>query len=106
MTDYMLDMSDNCDYLDTDKTFDATPTDLLILHTNIRGISSKVMELQHMLDNCATNATPNIVTVCETWLNPFSPQIKIPGYNFVLKCRTHKKGGGVGILINTNHLHK
>ena len=48
ITDYMLDMPDNCDYLDTDKTFTAKTTDLLILHTNIRGINSKVMELQHI----------------------------------------------------------
>ena len=106
VTDYMLDMPDKCDYLDTDKTFTAETTDLLILHTNIRGINSKVMELQHILDNCATNTVPDIITVCETWLTLFSPQIKISGYNFVTRCRADKKGGGVGILINTNHLYK
>ena len=106
ISDYMLDMSDNCDYFDTNKTFEASPTDLLILHTNIRGISSKIVDLKYLLDNGTSNTIPDIVTVCETWLNPLSPDINLPGCNFVMKCRTNKKGGGVGILINTNHLHK
>ena len=37
--------------------------------------------------------------LCETWLGPHSPSIKIARYNFVHTDHVGKKGGGVGILI-------
>ena len=106
VTNYMTDMVNNCDYMNSNKTFESDTCDLTILHTNIRGISSKLSELHHLIDNCASNTNPKIITVCETWLTLLSPKIRIPGYNFVSKCRTGKWGGGVGILISDNHLFK
>ena len=44
ITDYMTDMVDNCDYMDTNKTFESDTCDLTVLHTNIQGISSKLVQ--------------------------------------------------------------
>ena len=37
--------------------------------------------------------------LCETWLGPHSPTVKIAGYDFVQTDCVGKKGGGVGILV-------
>ena len=42
----------------------------------------------------------------ETWLTPFSPELSIPGYSFLQKCRQNKKGGGVGILVSQHLKYK
>ena len=106
IADYMIDMNDNCDYLDSDKSFQVEPTDLTILHSYIRGLNSKIFELSQLIDNCASNTIPDAITLCETWLTPLSPKACIPGYILVSKSRISKKGGGVGILINSKHMYR
>ena len=47
-----------------------------------------------------------MLLLCETWLNPFSPDITIPGYELYWTDRQNKKGGGVAILVTTRLTHK
>ena len=66
---------------------------------NVGGISSKRTEVQHLIDNCLCNDTPDVLLLCESWLTPFSPVFKIPGYETHQRNRVGKKGGGVAILL-------
>ena len=66
---------------------------------NIRGITSKTSDLLYLLDNSFQNQTPDVVLLCETWLNDNSPPLSIPGYNLFKSNRKHKHGGGVAILV-------
>ena len=70
-------------------------------HTSkYRGINSKITELNHLIEHSLKGQTPYIIALCETWLTKDSPTPNIPGYDFVHKCRTHKRGGGVALLIS------
>ena len=102
-TDLILsDSAFDCSYIDVVKSINSNQKDLRILQHNIRGISSKVTYLKHLLDNTFNQETPDIVLLCETWLNDNSPILQIPGYNIELTNRTTKTGGGVAILIADN----
>ena len=90
--DHLNDEFDKCDYI-TDK-FQSVVNDLCIVQLNVRGISSKQSSLQHLIENCISNRTPDVLVLSETWLTPFSPTIKVPGYEFCHKDRTSRRGGG------------
>ena len=92
------DMDDDCDYVYQVKNIDNE--DLTIIQINIRGMLSKRSLLLNLIETSVENSTPDIVVISETWLTPNSPMISVPGYKFVHKCREHKKGGGVGILVS------
>ena len=49
---------------------------------------------------------PDVVLLSETWLTPTSPPVVIDGYDLVHRCRTHKRGGGVGILVSKTIRYK
>ena len=91
---------DTCDYIHSVKN--SNIDDLIIVQLNIRGLLGKITLLKDLLSSCVVGGAPDIVLLSETWLTPTSPSINIDGYNFVQCCRTHKRGGGVGILISTN----
>ena len=95
---------DKCDYI-TDK-FQSVVNNLCIVQLNVHGIGSKQSSLQHLIDNCISNRTPDVVVLSETWLTPFSPTIKVPGYEFCHKDRTSRRGGGVGLLISERIRYK
>ena len=100
-----LTLSDNsfdCNYIDVAKSINTSNSDLRIIQHNIRGISSKLVDLKHLIDNSFNKETPDIVLLCETWLNDNSPTLQIPGYNIKLTNRLTKQGGGVSILIGDN----
>ena len=82
----LLDEFDSCDYVDGQ--FCSHISDLCIVQLNIRGICSKLSQLKNLIDNCVKDGSPDIIIICETWLTPFSPEIKIPGYEFVTKIAT------------------
>ena len=92
-----LDEFDTCDYVKGQ--FSITANDLCIVQLNIQGICTKQSGLKQLINNCIEGRTPDIVIICETWLTPFSPSIKIPGNEFCHKDRTSKRGGGVALLI-------
>ena len=99
-----LETFDTCDYVYS--VTDTTLDDLVVLQLYIRGLSSKQSMLLDLLNSCVTGRTPDIVLLSETWLTPTSPTVLIPGYDFVHCVRTHKCGGGVGILIAQNLRYK
>ena len=59
-----------------------------------------------MIDNCVKDGSPDIIIICETWLTPFSREIKIPGYELCHKDRTNKWGGGIALLLANNIRYK
>ena len=86
------DIDDNCDYI---YNIDHVQNDdFVVVQTNVRGILSKQSLLIDLLESCVRNRPPDVVLISETWLTPTSPDVSIPGYNFVHKCRKDKKGGG------------
>ena len=92
------DFDNNCDYI---YNIDHIESDaFVVIQTNVRGILSKQSLLTDLLERSVRNRTPDIVLISETWLTPTSPELVIPGYDFVHKCRQDKKGGGVGILVS------
>ena len=100
---WQFDKYDDCDYIDVDNSLNVTDKDLSIIQLNIRGLSSKINDLNHLINHLQTLGQPDILLLCETWLTQNSPSVKIPGYSMVKRNRTSKKGGGVTILI-ANHL--
>ena len=106
--DFGNDFIDNCDYLDNDELKDIkiTKNDLSILQLNIRGLINKQIELSKIL-NTSNKKKIDVVILSETWLNNTSiAKVTIPGYDFVGEHRINKKGGGVGILINSELKYK
>ena len=94
----VLDEFNDCDYVY--KLNNICKDDLFVLQLNIRGITSKKSQLINLIENSATEKCPDVVLLSETWLTPFSPDFVIPGYSFYHKCRSSKRGGGVGILVS------
>ena len=78
--------TDNCDYMSVDNQLMIEDTDLAILQLNIRGLGSKIEKLKKLLDESFKNKRPDILILCETWLNKSSPHVTIPGYH-KYECR-------------------
>ena len=93
-------IDENCDYHDTDEKIQKSLLDISIVQLNVRGLASKKDELEQLLKNIEKSSMPEVVILCETWLTPSSPPLNFIGYDFVGKNRTHKRGGGVGLLIS------
>ena len=93
-----LEQFDTCDYVYSLKG--TSLDDLIVVQLNIRGLSSKVSTLTNLLNSCVEGRLPDIVLLSETWLTPNSPVVSIPGFDLVHHDRTHKRGGGVGILVS------
>ena len=96
------DLSDTCDYIGYEDNWPSRNSDLLILQLNIRGAQSKINELKYLIDNNPCKRVPDVILLCETWQTPCSPSINIPGYKTFAHARSHKKGGGVAILIGSH----
>ena len=91
---------DKCDYVQPEEVIKVNESDLVILQLNIRGLSSKIADLKCLLEKLTDTKKPDVILLSETWLNKSSPKISLPGYNSYNVHRTHKKGGGVSILIS------
>jgi len=46
--------------------------------------------------------SPFIIAITETWAKADSDRLPIPGYTSILKARTCKTGGGVGLFLRDN----
>ena len=95
-----------CEYLEPDSDWPIEAKDLLIMQLNVQGLSSKVDQIKHIIDKNPCNKPPEVILLCETWLNDFSPNISIQGYHLELENRKGKIGGGVAILIKENLKYK
>ena len=94
------DITDNCDYETLDRRIENTEADLSIIQLNIRGLTSKIGDLKHLIDNSFRHRLPDILLLCETWLKSNSPKPHIAGYTMEREDRKKKQGGGVGLLIS------
>ena len=92
--------TDNCLYENLDNSIKCDSSDLSIIHLNIRGLSSKIGNLDYLLTHSFTTSHPDIILLCEIWLTNRSPKLYISGYNLEGTDRLNKKGGGVGVLIS------
>ena len=94
-----LEEFDNCNYVHN--IVDVSSKDLVVIQLNIQGLSSKRTQLLNLIDNVVIDKTPDLLLLSETWITPQTPELIIPGYDFYHMDRTHKKGGGVGILVSS-----
>ena len=92
--------NDDCTYEDLNNVIPCDSSDLSIIQFNIRGLNSKLGDLNYILNNSFSTKHPDIVLLCETWLSCRSPKPIVKGYNVERVDRQHKKGGGVAILIS------
>ena len=94
-----FEIKDSCDYINVDNTLHCDQNSLTCVQMNVRGISSKKAEVKYLIDHCLYDDTPDILLLCETWLTPFLPVLKIPGFETYQRNRIGKKGGGMAILL-------
>ena len=91
--------STKCDYIYSED-IDLDISSMNILHWNIRGLLNKQDGLTRLIRALGGINKVNVVCLNETWLrSETSDMVSIPGYNFVSKHQTGKKGGGLGIGI-------
>ena len=98
-----FELSDSCDYIDTVDTqsLEVEPTDLTVLHLNIRGLLGKQKELSKFLFELMGKNKIDMIILCETWLTKESEKrVNMLGYTYHGHYRKHKRGGGVGFLIS------
>ena len=70
---WQFDKYDDCDYIDIDNGLDVPDKDLSIVQLNIRGLSSKTNDLNHLINHIQIKGQPDIILLCKTWLNKNSP---------------------------------
>ena len=70
------DFVDNCEYEPSGKKITTSTGDLKILQHNIRGLNSKLAEIQQMLQ---TTLALTIMLLSETWLKKHSP-VPLPSW--------------------------
>ena len=79
--EYLDEGLDSCDYVEMNNLITTEKGDLTVIQLNVRGITSKQMKVKELIDTSIKSNTPDIVLLCETWLNPFSPGLTIAGYD-------------------------
>ena len=89
-----IDNVNVCDCEELTKNITRSSNDFTIIQQNIRGINSKIGDIKYLIDNTYVTGHPDCMLLCETWLGPHSPSIKIAGYNFVHTDHVGKKGEG------------
>ena len=97
------EFDDNCDYIDIDDRtkLSCDNKSLSLIQLNIRGLLSKSSALNILLAENIGNVRPDLVLLCETWLNPSNfAKIDIPNYRVFGNVRSNKLGGGTGILVH------
>ena len=71
---------DCCDYMDVDNRLLVENTDLYIVQLNIHGLLSKLELLKKLQNESFAENYPDIILLCETWMNANSPKLSLPGY--------------------------
>lgn len=68
----------------------------IFMHLNCQGINNKLSEISLLL----TQLNVSVLAVTETWLDPErASMIYIHGYKSIFKCRSGRRGGGVGFFL-------
>ena len=97
------ELDDNCDYIDIEDRIKLSCDNrsLSLIQLNIRGLLSKSSALNLLLTENVGNIRPDLVLLCETWLNPNNlAKVDIPNYRLFGNVRSNKLGGGTGILVH------
>ena len=81
------DFVDNCDYKPSGKRVSTSRGDMKILQHNIRGLNSKLSDLQQIMK---TTLNPDVILLSETWLKKHSPTPHLPGYKLERTDRKNK----------------
>ena len=79
--EYLDEGLDSCDYVEMNNLIVTGKGDLTVIQLNVRGITSKQMKVKELIDTSIKSNTPDIILLCETWLNPFSSGLNIAGYD-------------------------
>ena len=91
------EITDPCHFVDSIKELDATDSDLIIMHYNIRSLFSKIDSLNSLLQETSVD----VCLLNESWLNDYNrSRCNFVEYNLESVEHSHRKGGGVGILIS------
>ena len=61
------------DYVSEYNKVPNNPNDLIVVQLNIRGIQSKLSDLKLLLNKIVTIDQPDVILLCETWLQPSIP---------------------------------
>ena len=104
--DLEINYDDTCDYLTNDslELIESNVSDLNIVHLNIRGLKSKISDLNELLFKLKN---PEIIILNETWLKESdNKRIILPNYKYEGIPRNNKKGGGVGFLVRSDILYR
>ena len=107
--DFGKNYEDTCNYIDTEEleTLNCTPNDLTIGFLNIRGLISKQSDVTKFLTQSIKRKQIDVLLLTETWLTSNNKQnIKIASYKFHGINRSHRKGGGTGILVSDQLRYK
>ncbi len=82
----------------------AKPRGLLGGHLNIRSITSKCEQVQHLL----YESNLDFLCISETWLhaNSLTAGLNVIGYNIFRKDKSEGRGGGVMFYENTESVDK
>ena len=78
--EYLDEGLDSCDYVEMNNLITTEKGDLIFIQLNVRGVTSKQMKVKELTDASLESNTPDIILLCETWLNPFSPGLSFEGY--------------------------
>lgn len=77
--------------------------EMSLLHVNCRSLVANFQSFLTLINSL--NFSIPVIAVSETWTTTANENdFSIPGYNFIVKSRQYKKGGGVGIYV-LNGLH-
>ena len=75
---------------------EATISGVRIVHHNVQGIQSKIIELTQCFEVCGGTAT--IFCFTETWLKPCLPTLTVPGYTVLTSPFLRRPGRDSGYL--------
>ena len=84
-----------------DKLKDFKQDTFSLLHVNIRSLNKHFDDLKLFLDNPTQNPF-SVIGLSETWVTQDSNQpYSLPDYDFVVKNRQERIGGGVALYVQT-----
>ena len=106
--DFDFDLNwDKCNYISEETFIDITNNDkdLNIVHWNVRGLTSKINEINLLLNQ--SRESIDVISLNETWLTSNTNELRgLTHYDLINKPRINRKGGGVGFLIRSDIPHR